>query len=56
MEKILVIDDDVQLSKLIEEFLGTFNYEVKIMHEPEIALKFLEKNYFKLRYKVNYKY
>ena len=44
MEKILVIDDDIQLSKLIEEFLGTFNYEVKIMHEPEPALKFLEKN------------
>ena len=44
MEKILVIDDDIQLSKLIEEFLGTFNYEVKIMHEPESALKFLEKN------------
>ena len=44
MEKILVIDDDVQLSKLIEEFLGTFNYEITIMHEPESALKFLEKN------------
>ena len=44
MEKILVIDDDVQLSKLIEEFLGTFNYEITIMHEPEPALKFLEKN------------
>ena len=44
MEKILVIDDDVQLSKLIEEFLSTFNYEVKIIHEPESALQFLEKN------------
>ena len=44
MEKILVIDDDVQLSKLIEEFLGTFNYEITLMHEPEPALKFLEKN------------
>ena len=31
MEKILIIDDDVQLSKLIEEFLVTFNYEIKIM-------------------------
>ena len=45
MEKILVIDDDVQLSELIKEFLGNFNYEVKIMHQPEIALKFLEKNH-----------
>ena len=44
MEKILIIDDDVQLSKLIEEFLETFNYEITIMHEPEPALKFLEKN------------
>ena len=44
MEKILVIDDDIQLSTLIQEFLGTFNYEVKIMHEPNSALQFLEKN------------
>ena len=44
MEKILIIDDDVQLSQLIEEFLNTFNYEVKIIHEPESALKFLKKN------------
>ena len=44
MEKILIIDDDVQLSKLIEEFLGTFNYEITIIHEPEPALKFLQKN------------
>ena len=44
MEKILVIDDDIQLSTLIQEFLGTFNYEVKIIHEPNSALQFLEKN------------
>jgi len=44
MEKILIIDDDVELSNLIEEFLGTFNYQTKIMHEPEAALTFLEKN------------
>ena len=44
MEKILIIDDDVQLSKLIEEFLNTFNYEITIMHEPEPALEFLQKN------------
>ena len=40
MEKILIIDDDVQLSKLIEEFLQTFNYEITIMHEPKPALVF----------------
>jgi len=44
MEKILIIDDDVQLSKLIEEFLVTFNYEITLIHEPESALKFLKKN------------
>jgi two-component system phosphate regulon response regulator OmpR len=44
MEKILIIDDDVQLSKLIEEFLETFNYEITIIHEPEPALEFLKKN------------
>ena len=44
MEKILIIDDDVQLSKLIEEFLGTFNYDITIIHEPEPALEFLQKN------------
>ena len=44
MEKILIIDDDVQLSQLIEEFLKTFNFEIKIIHEPEAALQFLEKN------------
>ena len=45
MEKILIIDDDIQLSKLIEEFLVTFNYKIIIMHEPIAALKFLGKNY-----------
>ena len=44
MEKILIIDDDVQLSKLIQEFLETFNYEIKKFYEPGLALKFLEKN------------
>ena len=44
MEKILIIDDDVQLSKLIEEFLQRFNYEITIMHEPKPALEFLQKN------------
>tara|TARA_X000001036_G_scaffold71010_1_gene62427 strand:- start:8572 stop:9258 length:687 start_codon:yes stop_codon:yes gene_type:complete len=44
MEKILIIDDDVELSKLIEEFLETFNYDITIMHEPQPALDFLQKN------------
>ena len=44
MEKILVIDDDAQLSNLIEEFLGTFNYETKTAENADLAFAFLEKN------------
>ena len=45
MEKILIIDDDVKISDLVEEFLTQkYNYEVSIMHDPESALQFLEKN------------
>jgi len=44
MDKILIIDDDIELSELIKEFLETFNYNIKIMHEPLPALEFLEKN------------
>jgi len=44
MEKILIIDDDIELSKLIKQFLGTFNYDVKIIHTPKEGLSFLEKN------------
>jgi len=42
MEKILIIDDDVQLSELIVEFLESFNYDIYSKHTPEEGLKFLE--------------
>ena len=41
MEKILIIDDDVQLSELIVEFLQSFNYDLYAKHTPEEGLAFL---------------
>jgi len=41
MEKILIIDDDIQLSELIVEFLESFNYEINVKHTPEQGLSFL---------------
>ena len=40
MEKILIIDDDVQLSELIVEFLQSFNYDISVKHNPEEGLAF----------------
>lgn len=42
MEKILIIDDDIQLSELISEFLASFNYEIHSKHTPEDGLSFIE--------------
>ena len=44
MEKILMIDDDVQLTELVEEFLGSQKYEFISRHTPEEGLEYLEKN------------
>ena len=44
MEKILMIDDDVQLTELVHEFLGSQKYEVISKHTPEEGLEFLKKN------------
>jgi DNA-binding response OmpR family regulator len=44
MEKILMIDDDMQLTELVEEFLGSQKYEVISKHTPEEGLEFLGKN------------
>lgn len=41
MEKILIIDDDIQLSDLIKEFLDSFNYEIHAKYTPEDGLAFL---------------
>lgn len=44
MEKILIIDDDVQLSELIAEFLESFNYEIIAKHTPKEGLTFLNES------------
>ena len=41
MEKILIIDDDIELSELIKEFLDSFNYKIFSKHTPEDGLKFI---------------
>jgi len=43
MDKILMIDDDVQLTELVNEFLSSQHYEVITRHTPEEGLDFLKK-------------
>ena len=43
MEKILIIDDDVQLTELLIEFLGSYKYDIVAKHTPEEGLEHLEK-------------
>ena len=35
MEKILIIDDDLQLTELLIEFLSSYKYEIIDKHTPE---------------------
>ncbi len=42
--KILIVDDDKQLTELLEEFLESHRYEVVSRHSPEKAFKYLERN------------
>ena len=44
MSKILVIDDDKELTSLLEEFFTNFNYTVKCCHSPDEALVHLKTN------------
>ena len=44
MEKILMIDDDVQLTELVDEFLSKKKYNIIIKHNPIEGLDYLEKN------------
>lgn len=43
MEKILIIDDDVQLTELLIEFLGSYKYDIVAKHTPEEGLEYLKK-------------
>ena len=44
MEKILIIDDDTQLTELLIEFLGSYKYEIIAIHDPKKGLAYLDKN------------
>ena len=46
MTKIMIIDDDIELTQLLVEFLSKFKYELEIFHRPMDALKFLKDNSF----------
>ena len=41
MDTILIIDDDIQLTDLLNEFLGSYKYNIKIFHSPDEGLEFL---------------
>ena len=43
MEDILIIDDDVQLTELLIEFLSSYKYNVVAKYNPETGLEYLEK-------------
>ena len=44
MEKILLIDDDKQLTELVDEFLSMKKYSIIIKHDPIEALEFIKNN------------
>ena len=44
MEKVLMIDDDVQLTELVNEYLKAHKYEVIAKHTPEEGLDYLGEN------------
>ena len=44
MGTILIIDDDIELTSLINEFLNNYNFKIEISHNPVEGLKKLEKN------------
>jgi len=44
MEKILVIDDDSQLTTLLDEFFSSFNYTVISQNNPIKGIDYLENN------------
>ena len=44
MSKILIIDDDVELTSLLDEFLTEFKFSVFFKHTPKEALEYLSQN------------
>ena len=44
MSQILIIDDDKELTDLLQEFLGEHKYSTTVYHDPLEGLEFLKKN------------
>tara|TARA_Y100000817_G_scaffold308785_1_gene297014 strand:- start:602 stop:1294 length:693 start_codon:yes stop_codon:yes gene_type:complete len=44
MPKILIVDDDQELTELLVEFLSDFKYQTHVCHTPLGGLDYLEKN------------
>ena len=44
MQTILMIDDDIQLTELVDEFLKSFKYKLISKHTPKQGLEYLNKN------------
>ena len=43
MEKILIIDDDIELTNLVDEFLSSKKYKIISKHTPKDGLDYLQK-------------
>jgi len=43
VDKVLIIDDDVQLTELLIEFLASYKYKIVAKHTPEEGLEYLNK-------------
>ena len=41
-QRIIIIDDDVDLAQLLEEFLTSFNFDVETIHSPKSGLEYLQ--------------
>jgi len=48
MGQILIIDDDIELTSLISEFLNNYNFKIDISHNPIEGLEKLKKKQFDL--------
>ena len=44
MTKIVIIDDDQELTDLLEEFLSKFKFRLEVFHNPIKALEYLKNN------------
>ncbi len=48
MPKLLIIDDDISLNELLENYLSDFGFDVKSVTKPRMGLSYLESEEFEL--------